>query len=310
MKVHPLTATFPTMSEDELLDLAQGIKEDGQYEPILLDADGVLLDGRNRLAACNLAGVAPRFTTYKGDAPAGDAAWSLNARRRNLTQGQRAMIIAMERSVSKSSARADAATYGISPARISLAATVIKYAPSLVRPVITGAMGLDAAYEQARKNKADAKAKQAQYDLLRDQAPDLATRVTEGDLDLPAALTELERRQEEERLRARVEQADALRAADGDTQPAFAQLVDDGVIDWPEAAQRADHFHTQRQEAVQHSQQALHLIADHWATIRNLALRPDSAFTREVLDGLVPEAQALAEHLLTREAGTSLTGRN
>ncbi|MFF2657676.1 ParB N-terminal domain-containing protein [Kitasatospora sp. NPDC058032] len=310
MKVHPLTATFPTLSEAELLDLAQGIKEDGQYEPILLDADGVLLDGRNRLAACKLAGVEPRFTTHEGDAPAADVAWSLNARRRNLTQGQRAMIIAKERSASKSSARADAATYGISPARVSLAATVIKYAPSLARPVITGAMGLDAAYEQARKNKAEAKAKQAQYDLLRDQAPDLATRVTEGDLDLPAALAELERRQEEGRLRARVEQADAVRAADGDTQPAFAQLIEDGVIDWPEAAQRADHFHTQRRDAVQHSQQALHLIADHWATIRNLALRPDSAFTREVLDGLVPEAQALVDQLLAREVGTSLTGRD
>ncbi|MFE7561068.1 ParB N-terminal domain-containing protein [Kitasatospora sp. NPDC057500] len=310
MKAHPLTATFPTMNEADLLDLAQGIKEDGQYEPILLDTDGVLLDGRNRLAACKLAGVEPRFTTYTGDAPAADVAWSLNVRRRHLTQGQRAMIIAKERSASKSSARADAATYGISPARVSLATTVIKYAPSLVRPVITGAMGLDAAYEQARKNKADAKAKQAQYDLLRDRAPDLAARVTEGDLDLPAALTEFERRQEEDRLRAQVEQADAVRAADGDTQPTFIQLVDDGLIDWPEAAQRADHFHTQRQDAIQHSQQALHLIADHWATIRSLALRPDSAFTREVLDGLVPETQALAEHLLAREAGASLTGRD
>ncbi|MGW3227307.1 hypothetical protein [Kitasatospora sp. NPDC001095] len=310
MKVHPLTAMFPTMSEAELLDLAQGIKEDGQYEPILLDADGVLLDGRNRLAACKLAGVEPRFATYKGDAPAADVAWSSNVLRRHLTQGQRAMIVAMGRSATKSSARADAATYGISPARISLATTVIKHAPSLAHPVVADAMSLDAAYEQARRNKAAAKALDTQCTLLRDQAPDLAERVTEGDLDLPAALAELERRQEEDRLRAQVEQADAVRAADGDTQPAFVQLVEDGVIDWPEAAQRADHFHTQRQDAVQHSQQALHLIADHWGTIRSLALRPDSAFTREVLDGLVPEAQALAEHLLAREAGASHTGRD
>ncbi|WP_051838319.1 ParB N-terminal domain-containing protein [Streptomyces sp. NRRL WC-3742] len=306
MKVHPLTATFPTMNEEELLDLAQAIKKEGQHEPILLDADGVLLDGRNRLAACKLAGVEPRFATHtKGDPAA--VAWALNIRRRHLTQGQRAMIIAKGRSVSKFSARDDAATYGISPARVSLATTVIKHAPTLVRLVITGAMGLDAAYEQARKHKAAVKTRNAQYDLLRAQAPDLAVRVTEGDLDMPAALTELERCQEEERLRAHVDRVDAVRAADGDIQPTLARLVDDGLIDWPEAARRADHYLAQRQDALRHSQQALQLIADHWDTVRSLAGRPDSALIREVLDNLTPEARTLAEELLAREADTPPT---
>ncbi|MFC8717047.1 hypothetical protein [Kitasatospora sp. NPDC057198] len=303
MKVHPLIAEFPMLSEAELLGLAEDIKTNGQYEPILLDARGTLLDGRNRLAACELAGVEPRFTTYQGDDPA-HLIWISNALRRQLNQGQRAMILAKARSASKSVARADAEGFGISPARLSLATTVVKHAPALVDPVISGAMGLDAAYEQARKNKAEAKTRQAQYDRLRDQAPDLVGRLGEDDLTLAEALAELDRRHEEEELRAHVRRADTLRAADGDPHPGHAQLAEDEEIDWNEAGLRADRYLAQRRERLQQVQQALHLITDSWSCLLHLAHRPGSALTREALDGLAPEARALAERLIAREAET------
>ena len=57
----PAAAVFPMLADDELRELADDIRVQRAVAPILLDADGVLVDGRNRLAACNLAGVRPRF---------------------------------------------------------------------------------------------------------------------------------------------------------------------------------------------------------------------------------------------------------
>jgi ParB-like nuclease family protein len=47
--------------------LASDIKERGLLQPIVLDADGRMLDGRNRLAACEIAGVKPVFSKFSGD---------------------------------------------------------------------------------------------------------------------------------------------------------------------------------------------------------------------------------------------------
>ena len=64
--VHPLAAVFPMMTDDELQDLADDIREHGLLHPIVLDADGVLIDGRNRLRACEIAvcGAAVRATKW------------------------------------------------------------------------------------------------------------------------------------------------------------------------------------------------------------------------------------------------------
>jgi ParB-like chromosome segregation protein Spo0J len=94
IEVHPSAAVFPMMTDDELADLAADIKENGLLHPIVRDADGVLIDGRNRLRACEIAGVEPSFTTLNGhDATA--LIVSANLNRRNLTKGQQAMALAM-----------------------------------------------------------------------------------------------------------------------------------------------------------------------------------------------------------------------
>jgi len=65
MPVHPSAKTFPMLAKDELQELANSIKEQGLNHPIVVK-NNVLIDGRNRLAACKLAGVKPT-TAELGD---------------------------------------------------------------------------------------------------------------------------------------------------------------------------------------------------------------------------------------------------
>lgn len=64
---HPYADAFPMASEEELEELASSIAAVGLIHPIVLTPKGEILDGRNRLAACEKAGVEPAFETRDGD---------------------------------------------------------------------------------------------------------------------------------------------------------------------------------------------------------------------------------------------------
>lgn len=64
---HPYADAFPMASEEELGELAESIAVVGLIHPIVLTPQGEILDGRNRLAACEKAGVEPTFETRDGD---------------------------------------------------------------------------------------------------------------------------------------------------------------------------------------------------------------------------------------------------
>ncbi|MER0007758.1 ParB N-terminal domain-containing protein [Corynebacterium sp. KPL4064] len=64
---HPYADAFPMASEEELGELASSIAAVGLIHPIVLTPQGEVLDGRNRLAACEKAGVEPTFETREGD---------------------------------------------------------------------------------------------------------------------------------------------------------------------------------------------------------------------------------------------------
>lgn len=91
MKVHPVAELFPMLAQGELQELADDIATNGLRDALTVDASGRLLDGRNRLRACELVGVRPRFETYSGPHPE----WlvvSRNIHRRHLDPSQRAAI--------------------------------------------------------------------------------------------------------------------------------------------------------------------------------------------------------------------------
>lgn len=94
MKAHLYAELFPLLEGSELAELAADIKKHGQREPILL-YQGLILDGRNRAKACEMAGVAPTTRHFTGD-DEGALAYvvSTNVHRRHLSAGQKAIVAA------------------------------------------------------------------------------------------------------------------------------------------------------------------------------------------------------------------------
>ena len=89
--VHPAALVFPEMSPADLDGLVEDIKQNGLAHPIVRTSEGVVLDGRNRLKACEIAGIDPQFEVYAGSNPVGFII-SANLRRRQLNESQRALI--------------------------------------------------------------------------------------------------------------------------------------------------------------------------------------------------------------------------
>lgn len=90
MQAHPLADLFPMIAEPELQLIADDIASRGQEEPIVL-YEGMILDGRNRWKACEIAGVDPLTIEYGGTDPLGFVL-SINLHRRHLSESQRAMV--------------------------------------------------------------------------------------------------------------------------------------------------------------------------------------------------------------------------
>lgn len=92
MNNHPIADVWPVMDEVKLAELAEDIKKNGQLVPVWL-YEGKILDGRNRWAACKIAGVTPKTQEYKGDEPTAFAV-ALNDRRRHMNKGSLAAVAA------------------------------------------------------------------------------------------------------------------------------------------------------------------------------------------------------------------------
>jgi ParB family transcriptional regulator, chromosome partitioning protein len=179
-KVHPAADLFPLLEGEDFDALAESIREHGLQRRIARDTEGRVLDGRNRLRACEVVGVEPDFTTYPGT-DCVDFVMRENLLRRHLTSGQKAAIAndlmplyeaeAKERMAqapgqsrgTKSSAGADlpeqkgrardqaAKAVGTSGRAVGQFKRVAQKAPKLAEKVRAGELPLDAAEKQVRK---------------------------------------------------------------------------------------------------------------------------------------------------------------
>ena len=188
--VHPAAAIWPMLPEPDLRRLADDIKENGLRYAIVRDAEGAVLDGRNRLAACRIAGIEPRFETFDGDAIA--YVLSANNERRHLTLPQRAAAVALtlasdgkraagrwkRDSVPMPDTLGSQSNWAYCMAEAGL---VLDHCPEWLPKVVAGTESLDAAVKKATEIQRD-KAKRSSL------PEDLGVLVDAGELSIDQAI--------------------------------------------------------------------------------------------------------------------------
>ena len=270
-EVHPVANMFPLLDTDELDALANDIAEQGQLHPIVIDLDGTLLDGRNRLAACKKAKVAPTFTTYEGDPVAYILGANLN--RRDMTKGQKAMVLvqALDDCLPQTTQEGLAKTSEVSRSRLAYAAVVKKHAPDLVGSVIAGKRPLDEAYKTAQSNKAASNDAEALLTALQESDPDLAAKVAAEELTLSEAVTLAKRRAKEAEQRA-VDQTKSFAQSVCRLSAILGVGTPDATIarllsEWrPDAVQQVDTFNALSADGLHRVADLLHQTANEWET--------------------------------------------
>jgi ParB-like chromosome segregation protein Spo0J len=89
MQFHEIADVFPMLETHDLDQLAKDIKDNGLRHPVVV-FEGKILDGRNRLRACQLAGVKYSTVDFDGDWEAAvKLVASENLHRRHLSDSQR-----------------------------------------------------------------------------------------------------------------------------------------------------------------------------------------------------------------------------
>ena len=98
---HPIAAIFPLLEGAALDALSADIKARGLVEPVWL-YEGQVLDGRNRVRACAVAGVPIRTREFTGTPNEAIAhVWSLNFSRRHLSPSQAALADARRNQIAE-----------------------------------------------------------------------------------------------------------------------------------------------------------------------------------------------------------------
>lgn len=158
--IHPYAEKFPMLSDAELDELAESIATVGLLHPIVVDPAGLVLDGRNRLEACNRAQVEARTELYEGSDVA-EYVIAANITRRNMSTGARAMATALvlaadgrrENGRWKRGSVVNPET-GINDGKtwqnlLNQAGIVLDFKPDLAPDVVSGATTLNDAFTQA-----------------------------------------------------------------------------------------------------------------------------------------------------------------
>jgi len=191
--IHPAAELFPLMATDEFEELKASVKEKGLLQKIVI-CDGKILDGRHRYRACQEAGVPHDCVEWSGEGGSPTAyVLATNLKRRHLTAGQRSAI-------------ADGAAKLLEAEARERSQQNLKRGPAVpegtnLPPRENPGKSVDRAAKATGVSASSTKV----FRRLSKNAPELARRVSAGELSLNAA--NMEWRCSQNRRRSRVRRA-------------------------------------------------------------------------------------------------------
>jgi len=158
---HEVSSIFPLMQGADFEALKTDIKQNGLLEPIWIDRDGKIIDGRNRHRACLDTGTPEKFRTYEKDDVL-TFVIGLNLHRRHLNETQRAVVaskianmpqggrtdITPSANLHKVSQSKAASMLNVSPRTVATVKAVEKEAPELLEKMERGEI---TAHEASKK---------------------------------------------------------------------------------------------------------------------------------------------------------------
>jgi ParB-like chromosome segregation protein Spo0J len=171
-ELHPLCTLFPRLTGAEFDALRDDIQANGLRQPIVLH-EGRILDGGNRYRACIEAGVTPTFVEFAGGNLVAFVL-SANLRRRHMSAGQQAAIVASAQDWAKAQAA------GSNQHRAKSAAGPATLPDHL------------ATVSQRAAESGASERTQRMADKVAKADPALARRVAHGEVSLPKALAKVE----------------------------------------------------------------------------------------------------------------------
>lgn len=108
LKINPeYEALVPIMSKESYETLVSSIRANGQYEPITVNKNGIILDGHQRFRACNKLKIKPMSVVKQFDDLLAEKLFviDINLVRRQLTQAQRIQLSLRKKSILQEQAK-------------------------------------------------------------------------------------------------------------------------------------------------------------------------------------------------------------
>lgn len=191
LTIHPLAAKFPSLSDSDYQKLKASIAAYGVFDHIVINEKNQILDGRHRWKACVELGVIPLVTTLRilqefATEPLSEEQfiYDSNIHRRHLTDDQRAMLATEFLSFLKAEAEVRKVEHLQKPGTASHhKKSVSQDSDSLIKHNTNAGKASTKLAEKAQVTRYKAE----QAIAVKENAPELSTAVTSGEITLKDA---------------------------------------------------------------------------------------------------------------------------
>lgn len=188
MKIHPFADLFPMMPEADLKAMGEDIKINGQRLPIISWND-MIIDGRNRLKACELVGVEPvikdKSDVFNNELEVIEFINSANLLRRHLSASERAVIaVELVKAMKKENEQKQEEDSVTETTMIEEAAEQAHVSPAYVKMAEKVAEESPEKYEEVKKGKKTVSKAVKEIDLEKDAEKDDNADVNDTEKDI------------------------------------------------------------------------------------------------------------------------------